>query len=76
MEAAKRATGEQNETTAIKKFKEKLNSSEEYFNDETFPANESNDDAHEKCSNIEGAKKYCPTRWEALEKWFTEARSV
>ena len=76
MEAAKSATGEHNETTAIKKFKEQLNSTDEYFNDEAFPKNESDENAHAKCSNIEDAKKYCPTRWKTLEKWFTEARSV
>ena len=58
------------------KFKEKLNSSENYFNPEPIPKNESDKEAQRKCSDIEGAKKYCPKRWAALELWMAESRKV
>ena len=58
------------------KFRQKLNSSESYFNPQPIPKNESDKEAHIKCSDIEGAKKYCPTRWAALERWFAESRKV
>ena len=58
------------------KFRERLNSSEFYFNSEQFPKNESDKEAYRKCSDIEGAKKYCPKRWAALQLWFAEARKV
>lgn len=58
------------------KFRERLNSSEFYFNSEQFPKNESDKEAYRKCSDIEGAKKYCPKRWAALQLWFAEVRKV
>lgn len=76
MEAAKSATGKNNETEAIEEFKRQLNASSNYFNDADFPANESDDQAHQRCSSIEGAKKYCPMRWKTLQSWFKEARMV
>ena len=54
----------------------RLNDSNNYFNDKAFPDNESDNDAHERCSSIDGAKKYCPERWKALQNWFKEARMV
>ena len=62
-------TGESDDDTAIREFKKELNASEQFFNSEPFPANESNTAAHKNCSDIEGAKKYCPKRWAAMEKW-------
>ena len=47
-----------------------------YFNSEPIPKNESDKKAHRKCSDIEGAKKYCPKRWAALELWMAEARKA
>ena len=47
-----------------------------FFNKEPFPANESNENAHNLCTSVEEAKKYCPNRWETMEKWFAEARRV
>jgi len=76
VEAAKGDTGETNETEAIKQFRKKLDSSDNYFNDEAFPENESDSKAHELCSSIDAAKKYCPTRWKAIQSWFKEARMV
>ena len=69
-------TGESNNDTAVMKFRQKLNSSESYFNPQPIPKNESDKEAHIKCSDIEGAKKYCPTRWAALQRWFAESRKV
>ena len=73
---AKSVTGETDNQTAIMKFREKLNSSESYFNPEPIPKNESDKEAHRKCSDIEGAKKYCPKRWAALQLWFAESRKA
>ena len=47
-----------------------------YFADKPIPANESNADAFILCSSVEGAKKYCPNRWKAMQNWFAEARKV
>ena len=76
VEVARQVTGKSVNETAITKFREILNSSASYFNEEPFPANESNKEAHRKCSDIEGAKKYCPKRWAALELWMAESRKA
>ena len=76
MEVAKNFTGKDNETEAVKEFRSKLDSPDNYFNKDEFPANESDDQAHVRCGTIEGAKKYCPMRWKALQSWFKEARMV
>ena len=76
MEVAKLVTGINDTDTAVTEFRQKLNSSESYFNPEPIPKNESDKEAHRKCSDIEGAKKYCPKRWAALELWMAESRKV
>ncbi|XP_068693503.1 uncharacterized protein [Montipora foliosa] len=76
LEVARKVTGESNDTIAVIKFRERLNSSESYFNSAPIPKNESDKEAHRKCSDIEGAKKYCPTRWAAMQLWFAESRKV
>ncbi|XP_078369460.1 uncharacterized protein LOC144653347 isoform X2 [Oculina patagonica] len=76
VKVAKEVTGESDNQTAITKFRAKLNSSESYFNAEPIPKNESDAEAHRKCSHIEGAKKYCPKRWAAIQLWFAESRKV
>ena len=76
MEAAKSFTGNNSESEAIALFKEELNASSNFFNSESFPANESDKMAHHLCSNAKAAKKYCPKRWAALQEWFKEARMV
>ena len=65
-----------NDTEAVIQFKQKLNSSEMYYNTQPFPQNESDEEAHKKCRDIEGAKKYCPKRWEALQLWLDDSRKV
>ena len=76
MEAAKKVTGKSNETEAIREFRQLLDSPDNYFNKVPFPPNESDAQAHARCSTIEGAKKYCPMRWKAIQGWFNEARMV
>ena len=76
LEVAREVTGEASNETAVKKFRENLNSSANYFNSEPIPKNESDEEAHKKCSDIEGAKKYCPKRWAAIQLWFSESRKV
>ena len=73
---ARNVTGLHNDTEAVKKFREMLTERSNYFNEEPFPKNESNEEAHKRCSNIKDAKKYCPKRWEAAEKWWAAARMV
>lgn len=76
VEVAKQVTGDQNETEAVKKFKKILSSPDNFYNKEDFPANESDDQAHRRCRSVEGAKKYCPVRWKALQSWFRDTRMV
>ena len=76
MEIAKEVTRESDNNTAIAKFRAILNSSGSYFNAEPIPKNESDKEAHRKCSHIEGAKKYCPKRWAAIQLWFAESRKA
>ena len=76
MQAAKSFTGNNSESEAIALFKEELNASSNFFNNESFPENESDKMAHRLCSNAKAAKKYCPKRWAALQEWFKEARTV
>lgn len=76
IEIAKEVTGINSATEAIRVFRRKLNSTESFFNDAPIPRNESGKEAHKKCSNLKGAKKYCPKRWAAMQLWFKEARTV
>ncbi|KAK3734010.1 hypothetical protein QZH41_009863, partial [Actinostola sp. cb2023] len=62
--------------TAVAEFRKILNSSSSYFNEEPFPKNESGAAAHRRCNSVEGAKKHCPARWRAIQKWFDEARKA
>lgn len=62
--------------TAIKTFRKILHSQDMYFNKDPIPANEMGEEAFKKCSNIADAERNCPKRWEALQKWFKEARMV
>lgn len=34
-----------------------------------FPKNESDERAYKICTNDEQAKKYCPVRWNSIQKW-------
>eukprot|EP00794_Sanderia_malayensis_P009553 gene9553-10540_t len=66
-----------NETMAVESFQKILtNISVSFFNNKELPKNESSGDAFKLCKTIEGAKKYCPNRWRAMEKWFEFSRMV
>ena len=54
----------------------KLNASEQFFNSEPFPANESDTAAHKNCSDVKNAKKYCPKRWAAMQRWSSYTRET
>ncbi|KAL9953420.1 hypothetical protein ACROYT_G040839 [Oculina patagonica] len=76
LEIARSVTKQTSNDTAKELFIKRLNESDMYFTDKPIPANESDKNAHILCSSEEGAKKYCPKRWEAMHNWFTEARRV
>lgn len=76
VEIAKQMTGTNDSDLAVKLFRERLNSTESFFNDAPIPANESNKEAHKRCSDLTGAENYCPKRWAAMQLWFKEARRV
>ncbi|KAJ7385369.1 hypothetical protein OS493_016449 [Desmophyllum pertusum] len=61
---------------AVKEFKKNLPSQDMYFNKEPLPANETGAQAFKLCNTIEGAMKFCPKRWETLQKWFKASREV
>ena len=69
-------TKEADNDTAKEKFIQRLNQSDMYFIPEEFPKNESDEKAHVRCGDVEGAKKYCPTRWRAIQKWFAFSEMV
>lgn len=75
LEVARLVTQQTDNDTAKEEFRKKLKSrvSELNYLEGEFPKNESDENAHVLCGNVEGAKKYCPTRWRALQNWFDEA---
>lgn len=74
LEVARLVTRERNNDSAKEQFIKRMNHSDMYFIEEEIPKNESDKNAHVVCGDVEGAKKYCPTRWRALQNWFDEAR--
>lgn len=76
LEVARLVTKESDNDTAKINFIQRMNHSDMYFTKEEIPRNESDEKAHVLCGDVESAKKYCPTRWRALENWFAEARMV
>ena len=69
-------TKEADNDTAKERFIQRLNYSDMYFIQKEIPQNESDENAHVICGDVEGAKKYCPTRWRAIQNWFAEAEMV
>lgn len=69
-------TQENDSEKAKDQFIKILNRSEMFYNEQDIPKNESNATAHRLCSSINGAKKYCPIRWNAMQNWFAHAREV
>ncbi|XP_028402716.1 uncharacterized protein LOC114525533 [Dendronephthya gigantea] len=76
IEIARNVTGQSDNETAIREFRKLLNSSEQFFNDGPFPANESDLAAFKNCSDIESAEKNCPIRWQAMQKWASYGRQT
>lgn len=60
VDIAKTVTGLENETEAVKSFRQFIHSPSMYFNEEPFPKNESDERAHRKC-NSERGKTYAST---------------
>ena len=73
---ARQITGLQDTEAAVKQFKANISSQEMYFNKVPIPANESGPEAFKLCNNIKGAMKFCPKRWDALQRWFKASREV
>lgn len=76
LEIARSVTNQTSNGTAKELFIKRLNESDMYFVDKPIPENESNANAHVLCSSVEGAKKYCPNRWRAMQNWFAESKKV
>ena len=76
IEIARNMTGESDNKTAISEFKKLLNSSKQFFNEEPFPANESDAAAFKNCSDADSAELNCPKRWAAMMKWLNNGRQT
>lgn len=76
LEIARSVTGQSDNATAKQQFIIRLNQSDMFFVDEPIPQNESDKNAHNLCSNLKDAEKYCPKRWAAMQRWFSEAQKV
>ena len=75
IKAAEEETGKSGKD-AVDSFKKILNNQSSYFNDEKFPANESNEFAFSKCTSLEEAKTFCPKRYEAFQIWSAYVRGM
>lgn len=73
---AKRITGKQETKAAVKEFKTNITSQDMYFNKDPLPANETGEQAFKLCNSVTGAMRFCPKRWETLQKWFKASREV
>lgn len=76
LEVAKKITKTTDEEQAKITFKRLIDESSQYYNDGDIPANESDANAHKVCSSVQDAKKYCPKRFAAMNKWFSHAKEV
>ena len=56
LKIAKQITKKENDDEAVREFRNHLNSSAMYFNENPFPENESNEEAYRKCKNVKGTK--------------------
>ena len=70
LEIARFVTNQSDNDTARELFVKRLNESDMYFNTEDIPSSESDENAFNLCSNVEGAKKHCPVRWRTLQNQF------
>lgn len=69
IDIAKKYTNKTVESEAIQAFRQVLNSSDMWHNNGPFPENESDANAFKKCVSPETAAKYCPIRWEAVNRY-------
>jgi len=76
VDIAKTVTGLENETEAVKSFRQFIHSPSMYFNEEPFPKNESDERAHRKCNSERAARDFCPVRYAAMQRWFEFSRST
>ena len=61
---------------AKRRFKELINDTKMFYNDEVIPANESDANAHKVCSSAKDAARYCPHRTAAMKNWFDHSKQV
>ncbi|EDO28640.1 predicted protein [Nematostella vectensis] len=66
-------SGKTNDTEAKKLFQARLKAPDMSYNQQPFPANESDEDAHRLCRSDGAAMIFCPTRWREIQKWFVKA---
>lgn len=76
MDVARRYTGQQVNTTAIRDFTDALRHPNMSFNINPFPNNESDDNAFIKCIDDKSAQAYCPQRWKAMQAWINNVVKV
>lgn len=76
IEIAKNDTSEANNNTAKSIFITRLGESRWYFNEGMILPDESNEEAHKKCVDMETAAKHCSQRLGVIQKWFDEAMKV
>ncbi|XP_031554857.1 uncharacterized protein LOC116291787 [Actinia tenebrosa] len=74
IQIAQNITGIKDESIAVKEFKKYINRPEMFLNEKPFPANESDERAHQICSSMRDAERFCPVRYAAMQKWFKIAR--
>lgn len=76
IDIAKKYTNKTVESEAIQAFRQVLNSSDMWHNKGPFPENESDANAFKKCISPDAAAKYCPVRWEAVNRWARYCQQV
>ena len=73
---AKLYTKEKDNRTAVRKFREVLESRDMFFNAEPFPTNESGEAAFFMCTTEQTSRLFCPSRWKAMQKWIKSTSEV
>lgn len=76
MKLVREYTGKNDDTEARNLFRTEIESVGNYFNDKSFPSNESENNAFIKCIDDASAKAYCPKRWEAMQTWIKNVRKA
>lgn len=76
MKLVKEYTDESDDIKARDSFRSEIQAADKYFNDESFPPGESDDNAFIKCFDAESAKLHCPKRWEAMQTWIKSTDQV